>query len=120
MIVYFFKKSKDSIRKAGIISGLFFGVLYIFYVIYMKGNTASTVQIVRQGDRVSSKEGQILNEPLVLKVDPSILFVASKRGVYYYPIKCSKAQGLSVKNMLYFKDKMSAEDAGYKPHSECF
>lgn len=120
MIVYFLKKSKDSIRKAGIISGLFFGVLYILYVIYMKGNDASTVQIVRQGERVLSKEGQILNEPPVLKVDSSILFVASKRGVYYYPIKCSKAQGLSVKNMLYFKDKITAEDAGYKPHSECF
>ncbi len=47
-------------------------------------------------------------------------FVASKRGVYYYPINCPKAQGLSSKNTLYFKDKIAAEDAGYKPNSSCF
>jgi hypothetical protein len=46
-------------------------------------------------------------------------FVASKRGKYYYPSNCAKAKALSVNNMLYFKDKMSAEGAGFVAYLGC-
>ncbi len=42
------------------------------------------------------------------------LFVASKRGKYYYSVSDPKAQELAPKNQIYFKSKEEAEKKGYK------
>jgi hypothetical protein len=74
-----------------------------------------TIQIVRKSS---------VSESFVLTVetnvqDPNGAFIASKRGKYYYPKKCDRAKSLSTQNMLYFKDKMSAEAAGFKAFLGC-
>ena len=120
MIVYFFKKSKKQYKKWG--SGLLVYILaiYAMYVgIQITYYDQKTIQIMRE-----SEANQQDNNSKTDNIDSGVqehdfLFVASKRGKYYYPIKCKKAQGLSPKNMLYFKDKMSAEKAGYIPILGC-
>ena len=117
MIVYFFKKSK----KTALGWGIFMGGLYTVFVFgNILQNEVSTIQILRFE---SKSEGQKVNfeaKPQETPLPKDFPFVASKRGVYYYPINCGRAQTLSVKNMLYFKDKIDAEGAGYKPHKDCF
>lgn len=119
MIVYFFKKSK----RAKAVLFIVFTVLILIYVCFILGrlhqSNQFTIQIIRkevistsfEEPTLEAKEGNIFN--------PQFPFVASKRGIYYYPVNCSKAKALSIKNMLYFKGKMEAEVVGYKPHSGC-
>lgn len=120
MIVYFFKKSKEIIKKWGIVAGVAVVLIYGYFVwtqILLKEH--KTLQIIR---------GQVIESGPISKNDEQVdieeaqgdyLYVASSRGKYYYPKSCSRAKSLSIKNMLYFKDKMSAEAAGYRAHSAC-
>jgi hypothetical protein len=121
MIVYFYKKSKKALSVGGVGIGFLCLVLYMGYIYKMRAlHTQSTVQILRQNTQgnIEIHANDDLRSSTTKKTDNA--FVASKKGVYYYPINCSKAQALSVKNMLYFKDKMGAEGAGYKPYLGCF
>jgi hypothetical protein len=120
MIVYFMKKSK-SLMIGGVVLLSCFYVMYIFGQIHLKNR--ETIQIISAINQtntspVSFKEG--LGQGKQNTGAPTdYLFVASSRGKYYYPKNCSRAKSLSVKNMLYFKDKLSAEQAGYLAYLGC-
>lgn len=80
---------------------------------------ARTIQIIRSHSLISSElSSEGTSMPTTPQVD-SNPFVASKRGKYYYPSNCTKAKTLSISNMLYFKDKIGAEAAGFKAHLGC-
>ena len=120
MIVYFFKKSKEIIKKWGIVLGWGIALTYGYFVwTQILLLEQKTLQIVRaqvvESVTVSKSDAQVKKE----EEKGDYLFVASSRGKYYYPKNCSRAKSLSVQNMLYFKDKMSAEAAGYIAHSAC-
>jgi hypothetical protein len=114
MIVYFWHKSKTG--KLLIAIGLsVIGIYCLFIYSKILKMDVQTLQIVQKRSSL---------EPLVLPVEvnlqnPEDAFVASKRGKYYYPKNCDRAKSLSVQNMLYFKDKMSAEAAGFKAFLDC-
>lgn len=120
MIVYFLKKSKKHYKKWGIRAIIYILISYMMYIgIQIKFYDQRTVQIIRKNEQDKEVNFDKTNSFNNREQISDFLFVASKRGKYYYPIKCNKAQGLSPKNMLYFKDKTSAEDAGYKMISGC-
>ncbi len=117
MIVYFFKKSK----KIALGWGIFIGGLYTVFVFgNILQSEVETIQILRSQSKFEGSKVGFEEKTQEASVPKGFSFVASKRGVYYYPINCSRAQALSVKNMLYFKDKTAAERAGYKAHKDCF
>ena len=119
MIVYFFKKSKELIlfwSKICIILILF---IYAFFVMTRVFLIQKTIQIIQNSSYIAEKRGEKLGSSSSTINNTQDPYVASKRGTYYYPVNCSKAKGLSPQNMLYFKDKISAEQAGYKAHSSC-
>jgi hypothetical protein len=117
MIVYFFKKSK----KVALGWGIFIGGLYMVFVFgNILQSEVSTIQILRSEIKSEGQKVIFETKTQETEVPKDFSFVASKRGTYYYPINCSRAQTLSVKNMLYFKDKTDAERAGYKAHKDCF
>lgn|SRR3989344_5633185 len=47
------------------------------------------------------------------------LFVASRRGKKYYPIKCSAASTLKEDNKIFFNTEAEAQSAGYTISSSC-
>ncbi len=120
MIVYFWEKSKKRYIGWGIMALIVLAELYVSWVwsrILLGERT--TLQIVATEQlnpkQISQKgESQVSNSQL--SQNP---FVASKRGTYYYPSGCNKAKTLSIQNMLYFKDIISAERAGFKAYSGC-
>jgi hypothetical protein len=120
MIVYFSKKSKETYIRwgTGIVSTLI-GIYIIFVWGRVLTQDVQTLQISRNS---SSKTENVLekenSEPTKLQ-EGDYAFVASKKGQYYYPKTCNKAKTLSAKNMLYFKDKISAEGAGFKAYLGC-
>ncbi len=120
MIVYFWEKSKKQYRKWGILT---FVVLVELYLGYVWSNI-----LLRQTSTLQLKRSETASFSILVGVEPVLAenvqlsenpYVASKKGKYYYPSNCSKAKALSVKNMLYYKDKMSAEAAGYKEYLQC-
>jgi hypothetical protein len=121
MIVYFLEKSKKDYMGWVIFGCL---LLLIVYFMFVWGSIlkreVSSIQIVRLKEGFLTKNELNLEEKRGDQQVGKGSFVASKKGVYYYPINCSRAKSLSVKNMLYFKDKTSAEQAGYKAYSGCF
>lgn len=114
MIVYFWHKSKTRKLLIGIgLSIIGFYCLFIYSKILKMD--FQTLQIVQK---------RAVVESIVLSVDtniqnPEYAFVASKRGKYYYSKNCDRVKSLSTQNMLYFKDKMSAETAGFKAFLGC-
>lgn len=114
MIVYFSYKSKVG---KGILMGL--SLCIYIYVLYIHAKILKldiqTLQIISKNE-VFIEEKEVDKEP---EQGQNHQFVASSRGKYYYPINCSKGKSLSVKNMLYFKDKMSALAAGYIEYIGC-
>lgn len=115
------KKSKIQYKRWGISIGIIMLEGYMVFVwskMLLQNN--QTIQIlIQKGDILEEKT---VSSPIIREIPQKgeYSFVASKRGTYYYPLNCSKARTLSTKNMLYFKDKMSAEQAGYKAHKDCF
>ncbi|MEN9921035.1 MAG: hypothetical protein RLZZ517_13 [Candidatus Parcubacteria bacterium] len=121
MIVYFSRKSKEVCLVWSSVALAVLVLVYLLYVAEMISiHKQSTIQIIRNTSNFESRVGVEESNPQVSSLQDDFVFVASKKGVYYYPINCNKAQALSVKNMLYFKDKMTAEGAGYKPYLGCF
>ena len=114
MIVYFWYKSKTGKLLIG--TGLsVMGIYCLFIYSKILKMNVQTIQIVQK---------KALPEPLAQQSSRYIqnteyTFVASKRGKYYYPKKCDRVKSLSIQNMLYFKDKMSAEAAGFKAFLGC-
>lgn len=120
MIVYFSKKSKNTLFVFCFTLGFLSTYAYGFFVyVQMHASSKNTIQIVPKGERGTTPFDQKGDSGATKTPSLEYLFVASKKGTYYYPISCSKARTLSVKNMLYFKDKMSAQGAGYKPYNGC-
>lgn len=120
MIIYFWRKSKKHYKEWGIMTFVLMVELYMYFVwsqILVKNHT--TLQILVQKN--------LIQEDIVARNGPNVenvqmkqsAFVASKKGKYYYPSNCSKANSLSIANMLYYKNKTSAEAAGYLPYSGC-
>lgn len=123
MIVYFNKKSKI-IKKWGILTCLLMiGIYGLFVWSKIIKNDIVTMQIIHSKPVPIQQTKDTLLESVkstaMTNSHGEYLFVASSRGKYYYPKTCSRAKSLSVKNVLYFKDKMSAEAAGYVAHSSC-
>ncbi len=120
MIVYFWEKSKTEYTKWGIMS---FTVLLCTYMCFVWTKVllreSDTIQIIRgesaKSTNVSTEKGSNGSNLLLVQNQ----YVASKKGKYFYPSNCPKAQALSVKNMLYYKDKMSATLAGYIEYLGC-
>lgn len=114
MIVYFWHKSKVG---QGVLVGLgILGALYYLFVFtQILKMDFQTVQIVRRPVEQITIIPEIVNN----QATEDYAFVASKRGKYYYPKLCNKAKTLSIQNMLYFKDILSAESAGFKAFSGC-
>lgn len=120
MIVYFFKKSKGTLIYLLILTSSIVFVGYLFFVLEkIDAGKQVSIQIIKSESNLAPSQTSQIETKEGIKANAEFPFVASKRGVYYYPINCSKAKSLSVKNMLYFKDKTAAEGAGYKPHSGC-
>lgn len=120
MIVYFLKKSKKTYIQWGTALCLTLIILYMSFVFAQKLKNTPTIQYIKK-DLI--EQDQNISKNVQTPLDPEkgdYLYVASKKGTYYYPKNCSKAKALSIKNMLYFKDKTTAEGAGYKPHTSCF
>lgn len=123
MIVYLTKKSKFILKYFYVVLGLGF-ILYIFFVFQkIQSSNIDTIQIIQNTERQNREETALLppqtTEKVVSIQNEDYLFVASSKGKYYYPKNCSRAKTLSIQNMLYFKDKISAEMAGYVAHSAC-
>ncbi len=121
MIVYFFKKSKDFYK--GVLLLLLISSVFSYFV-FIGNKKASyrypTLQIIHTNTEFAQKKNEMLTEASLKDKRGENLFVASRIGKYYYPINCKKAQSLSIKNMLYFKDKIDAERAGYEAYLGCF
>ncbi len=120
MIVYFWEKSKKQYRKWGILALILITELYLGFV--------WSNMLLRQTTTLQLNRSEITHSPTFDSVEPNLTenvqlsqnpYVASKKGKYYYPSSCNKAKALSVKNMLYFKDKMSAEAVGYQEYLQC-
>lgn len=120
MIVYFLKKSKKTYKKWGINLVAAFLIFYMLFTYNQMIRRVSTIQIIRVNTQKIEEKEKIdsLKDPPI-KIG-EYEYVASKKGKYYYPKNCGRAQALSVKNMLYFKDKFAASEAGYMPYSGCF
>jgi len=117
MIVYFLEKSKVGVWGAFLACFLIGG--YGNFIIFRVSAVESTLQVIKfKTFQIAQKEAISAEDPGETSVG-GYQFVASKRGTYYYPKNCSRAKGLSAPNMLYFKDKMTAEAAGYKAHLAC-
>jgi len=113
MILYFIKKSK--IFGYLILSAIFLILSYLIFVLnVLLLMDFETVQIVKNPSKMTMSSVVVETS----HVDKGA-FVASSRGKYFYPISCSRARSLSVKNMLYFKDKVSAEAQGYLEYNGC-
>lgn len=120
MILYFKEKSKKAYLGWGIVILCNLAFLYMVFIWGVQMKQVSTLQIIHAQQKFIDvnikKEGPTSeNSP-----KGEYLYIASKKGKYYYPKNCPKAKVLSVKNMLYFKDKMSAEGSGFKPYLGCF
>ncbi len=120
MIVYFLEKSKAYIKWLIITVTALFYLYFNFVFIRIVLRDRQTLQIIHSENTnfEQNLEKNITSDKVLPKGDYA--FVSSKRGKYYYPISCSKSKTLSVQNMLYFKDKMSAESAGFKAYLGCF
>lgn len=114
MIVYFWHKSKVILWGAGSL-----GLLCLVYALFVHGQILKmdhfTLQVIKKRDLEIADHDAVKETQVTL----DHAFVASKRGKYYYPVLCNRAKTLSIYNMLYFKDKMAAEAAGYMPFSGC-
>ena len=120
MIVYFWKKSKILYAQWAILTlitilGLYMG--FVWNKILLR--EFNTIQILRLENRVG-----VFNIQEMMTISPNTIllenqYVASKKGKYFYPSNCSKAKSLSIKNMLYYKDKMTAQASGYIEYLGC-
>lgn len=118
MIVYNWQKSKVICALIYTVVFLIFG--YSTFVIHqILRRQTETFQIIHQS---STKIEQLTDQnqtKLILSPKVDLSFVASSRGKYFYPSSCTKAQSLSIKNMLHFKDKSSALTAGFIEYMGC-
>ena len=116
MIVYFFQKSK--MFKLGIGLLCLIIILYAYFVGNQLARDQETLQILKLSQKkyIAPVQSQ---EVIQMGGKEEYVFVASSRGKYYYPKSCSRAKTLSIKNMLYYKDKTTAEAAGYIEYSRC-
>lgn len=123
MIVYFHKKSKKIIEWGSITLWTLTLVYSLYVWTKFVQNDNTTIQILIKNNTLESNFVNNLsqNRETISTTSTSLeyMFIGSSRGKYYYPKDCSKARSLSVKNMLYFKDKIEAEAAGYIAHSGC-
>jgi hypothetical protein len=123
MIVYFWEKSKKTYIRWGTLLLTGFLGLYLFFIwTQIQIHSGETLQVIRNASFGTLLGAETVEKNPLSTSDQPVgehAFVASKRGKYYYPKACSKAKTLSVKNMLYFKDKMSAEAAGFSAYSGC-
>jgi hypothetical protein len=120
MIVYLWEKSKKQWRKGLILLGIVLIELYSSLIwSKMLRREVSTLQILPALATFPAPVESISAPKPSDSQNEGKAFVASKQGKYYYPSNCSKARTLSIKNMLYYKDKMTAEAAGYKPYLGC-
>jgi hypothetical protein len=95
-------------------------ILYISFIMErLHASRQVTLQIIRISIDLRSSNVSQTEQKQEFEEKAVLPFVASKRGVYYYPVNCSKAKTLSIKNTLYFKDELEAKRAGYKPHLGC-
>jgi hypothetical protein len=120
MIVYFSQNSKKLYLKWLVGSLIFIIGMYTSFVwgrIQLLKVTTLQITRIPVPDSVDFVSKSVVNS--VSSQVESKPFVASKRGKYYYPSNCSKVKALSSTNMLYFKDKMSAEAAGFKAYLGC-
>ena len=120
MILYFKEKSKKACLKWGIFTLIYFVCLYIIFVWQIQLQASTTIQIISTNSAIFEKniKTELLNNEIIPKGD--YLYISSSKGKYYYPKDCGKARVLSAKNMLFYKDKMDAEKAGYLPYLGCF
>jgi len=123
MIVYFWEKSKKTYIWWGSLLLCSLLGLYMFFVWnQIQNHSDQTLQVIRNAPSTPLFEVEGVEKNPISTLNSLVgdyAFVASKRGKYYYPKACSKAKTLSIKNMLYFKDKMSAEAAGFIAYSGC-
>lgn len=121
MIVYFSEKSKKDIIRYAVWA--VFGVLILYMnFVFVKSlrRDLTTLQIIQNSGYFLYENTQKSTQIDTGGRGEDLPFVASKKGKYYYPSNCSKAKALSIKNTLYFKDKISAEGSGYMPYLGCF
>ena len=78
------------------------------------------------GAHIINRPPLIIDKQLIIPTLPdtttkpnSYLFVASKKGKYYYPTDCPLAQRLSQNNKVYFQTKQEAEAKGYQLNQKC-
>ena len=121
MIVYFKEKSK-MLREMLFIMATG-AILYFWWLgTHLLIFDTSTIQIIHKTEHQKAQitdQTSLISQKTENSVEGEYLFVASSRGKYFYPKDCSRARSLSIKNMLYFKDKMTAQGQGYVEYSGC-
>ncbi len=69
-----------------------------------------------------SREGEILVQEWLdslEKIEKKMPFVASKYGMYYYPVSCSFSKKIKKENRIYFSTQKDAERQGFLPSKKC-
>lgn len=92
---------------------LFLGILLLMLVSFFLGYASN------KAPQQASSDPVIIIDSYQNPIQPNQMFVASARGsLYYYPW-CEGAQSLSEENKIFFSSKTEAEQAGYKPATNC-
>ena len=115
-------KIKNFVKQRGIIIGKIFLIILslsasFFTGIIIGGKLLNRPPLIIEKTVLSelpSASTSISEKPLTKG-----MFVASKRGKYYYPVDCYLANTLSEKNKIYFNSRAEAEKQGYIFNSRC-
>lgn len=97
-------------------------LLFVIFILGLSGSFGFGIII---GAHLIDRPPMVIDKQLLITpsssttLPDSYRFMASRRGKYYYPIKCSLAQQLSPKNRIYFLTKEEAEAKGYQLNQKC-
>lgn len=119
-------KIKNFVKQRGIIIGKIFLIILslsasFFSGIIIGGKLLNRPPLIIEKTVLSelpSVSTSISEKPLTKGLTKG-MFVASKRGKYYYPVDCYLANTLSEKNKIYFNSRAEAEKQGYIFNSRC-
>lgn len=68
---------------------------------------------VQEDGTFAVRDNALLTNKITVTAPEGMHFVASKRGIKYYPVDSASGQGIVPENRVYFPDSAAAEKAGY-------
>ena len=72
--------------------------------------------ILVQSGMLKVPVGSFFTNEIAITVPDGMKFVASKKGTYYYVVDSADGEKIVPENRLYFRDEISARNAGFKNH----